>query len=69
MLAVGEYVSRFSYENHHEEFQINVYSQLDLLLKALQERIQAGNEIEDAAAAAIHKEDVMAHFYEHVAQG
>jgi hypothetical protein len=69
VLAVGEYVSRFSYENHHEEFQINVYSQLDLLLKALQERIQAGDTTEDAAAAEIHKENVMTHFFEHVAQG
>lgn len=62
-------MSRFSYENHHEEFQTNVYSHLDLLLKALQERVQAGDIPEDVAAAEIHKEKVMTHFFEHVSQG
>lgn len=47
---------------------MNVYSHLDLLLKELQERIQAGDIPEDAAAAELHKENVMMHFFEHVSQ-
>ena len=69
VLAVGDYVSRFSFESHQEEFQLNVFICLSQLLQALRTKIEEGSGPEDEAAAEIHKDTVMTHFFEHVAQG
>lgn len=62
-------MSRFSFQTHQEEFQLNVYSRLDELLQTLDAKKQEGKGPEDQAAAEIHKETVMTHFFKHVAQG
>lgn len=69
ILAVGAYVSQFSFENYHEEFRVEIYSRLDELLKILRERTQDDDEPEAQAAAEIHKENVMVHFFDHSARG
>ncbi|KAL9047302.1 MAG: hypothetical protein Q9214_000088 [Letrouitia sp. 1 TL-2023] len=69
VLAVGGYVSRFSFKSYQENFQLDVYSRLDELLKTLRSRVQAGPETEVQAAAKIHKDTVMVHFYDHAARG
>ena len=68
VLAIGEYYSRFSFENYQEIFEFDVYSRLDESLKLLHERVQGGGEIEAEAAAEIHKDTVMTHFYKHAQQ-
>jgi predicted acylesterase/phospholipase RssA len=69
VLAVGEYVSRFSFDSHQDEFQLNVYTRLDQLLQLLHAKIEEEQIAEDRAAADIHKETVMTHFFERVANG
>lgn len=69
MLAVGAYVSSFSFESYQQRFQWDVYSRLDELLKTLRSRVQEGSELEAEAAADIHKNTVMVHFYNHSARG
>lgn len=69
ILAVGAYVSQLSFENYHEEFRVEIYSRLDELLKILRERTQDDDEPEAQAAAEIHKENVMVHFFDHSARG
>ena len=65
VLAVGGYVSSFSFEGYQETFRFDVYSQLNESLKELHSKVREGGEIEAQAAAAIHKDTVMMHFYKH----
>lgn len=69
VLAVGEYISRFSFESFRVEFQDLVYTRLDDLLKYLRSRIEEDDQPEAQAAAEIHKDLVMIHFFEHAARG
>jgi hypothetical protein len=64
VLAVGDYVSRFSFEGNHEDFQSAVYVHLEGLLELLRQRIQSGDS-QDAASARIHRDVAMARFYSH----
>ena len=68
VLAVGGYVSSFSFETYREKFQADVYSRFVDLLKRLRSRVQEGGELEPQAAAEIHKDDVMVQFYSHAAR-
>lgn len=68
-MAVGGYVSSFSFETYREKFQADVYSRFDELLKRLRSRVQEGGELEPQAAAEIHKDDIMVQFYSHSARG
>lgn len=61
-------MSRFSFESYQETFQFDVCSRLDESLKLLHLKVQDGGEIEAEAAAEIHKDTVMTHFYEHAEQ-
>ena len=69
VLAVGGYVSSFSFESYRNKFQADVYSRFDELLKRLRSRVQEGGELEPQAAAEIHKDDIMVQFYSHSARG
>ena len=62
-------MSDFAFASYHERFQWDVYAQLDLLLKSLADRVQEGDALESQAAAQIHKDQVMVHFYNHSAKG
>jgi len=62
VFAAGDYVSEFSFENNQDEFHVNVFFRLEFLLEKLAERTNKG-ESQDIAAAEIHRDDVMAHFY------
>ena len=68
VLAVGDYVSRFSFEGYQEIFRFDVYSQLNQSLQELHSKVRVGGEIEAQAAAGIHKDTVMKHFYKHAEQ-
>lgn len=68
MLAVGEYVSRFSFDGYRDTFRFDVYSGLDESLKLLHSKVQEGTEVEAEAAAEIHKDKVMIYFYQHAEQ-
>ena len=69
VLAVGGYVSSFSFNEYCESFQDAVYSRLEELLRRLRSRVQEGGEFEAQAAAEIHREEVLVHFYSHSARG
>ena len=69
VLAVGGYVSSFSFDDYREKFQDGVYLRLEELLKRLRSKVQEGAEFEAQAAAEIHKEEVLMHFYHHSARG
>jgi hypothetical protein len=67
VLAVGDYVSLFSFDNNHEDFQNAVYFYLEELLQHLRQRMRNGDS-QDAASADIHKDLVMARFYSNMAR-
>lgn len=50
-------------------FQNDVYFRLEELLRRLRSRVQEGGELEAQAAAEVHKEGVLVHFYNHSARG
>ncbi|KAF2193812.1 hypothetical protein K469DRAFT_243687 [Zopfia rhizophila CBS 207.26] len=62
VFAAGDYVSDFSFEKNQTEFQNMVYFRLEHLLNLLAIRVNSG-EAEDVAAAELHRDDVMAYFY------
>lgn len=66
--AVGQYVSHFSFDNYRETFNFDVYSYLTESLKILHEKVHETGEPEAEAAAEIHKNSVMKHFYNHTAK-
>ena len=68
VLAVGNYVSRFSFESYQDTFQFDVFSRLNESLKLLHSQVQKAGENEAGAAAELHKNTVMAHFYNHAEQ-
>ena len=68
-MAVGGYVSEFSYSNYREIFQNNIYIRLRELLEALHLRSENQEESEVHAAAEIHKDSVLDHFFKHTARG
>lgn len=69
VLAVGGYVSQFSFERHREEFQQEIYIRLTGLLAELRSRMEHDDRPEAQAAAEIHKDSVMVHFFNHSARG
>lgn len=69
VLAVGEYVSQFSFKNHQLVFQAEIYSRLKELLKLLHSRLENDDESEVQAAAEIHRSTVLDHFFDHTAKG
>ncbi|TKA79397.1 hypothetical protein B0A49_02614 [Cryomyces minteri] len=69
VISVGDYVSRFAFETRIEEFRTNVYFRLEELLEILRDRIQEPGTVEETAAAEIHRDDVMAYFYNHAGRG
>lgn len=69
MLAVGGYVSEFSFERHREEFQEGIYVRLTGLLAKLRSKMKDDDRPEAQAAAEIHKDSVMVHFFNHSARG
>jgi hypothetical protein len=62
VFAVGSYVSDFSFESYHKDFRNNVYLRLEHLLRLLSDSIKKG-EASCAAAARIHRDDVLHTFY------
>ena len=68
VLAVGNYLSQFSFDNYREIFNFDVYSQLTESLKMLHIKVHETGQFEADAAAAIHKDSVMKHFYNHMAE-
>lgn len=66
---MGGYVSSFSFEGYCEVFQNAVYIRLKELLKILHSRVEEDDRSEAQAAAEIHKDKVMAHFFDHAARG
>ena len=68
VLAIGEYISEFSFENSRESFRTSVYCCFQNLHGLLQERLQKG-QLEIIAASEIHRDVVMAHFYQHATRG
>ena len=69
VLAVGGYISSFSFNDYCETFQDDIYWRLEELLRRLRSRVQEGGEFEAQAAAEIHKEEVLVHFNSHSARG
>jgi hypothetical protein len=69
VLAVGEYASQFSFASHQETFQFDVYFRLIELLQMLRVRMQNLKEAERDAAASIHRETVMRHFFARSTRG
>ena len=65
VLAVGEYQSRFSFASFYLDFRLRVYYHLVQLLEKLK-LTDLDNDLEDQAAAQIHKSAVLASFYQHV---
>ena len=65
VLAIGNYVSQFSFKSYHETFQFDVFSRLHESLGLLHTQIQKAGKTEVKAAAELHKDTVMAHFYNH----
>ncbi|KAF9697343.1 hypothetical protein EKO04_005060 [Ascochyta lentis] len=65
IIAVGEYISTWSYETLHEEFIGNSYYRLDELLELLKKKKAHGDD-EMSVAADIDRDDVMTWFYRHV---
>ena len=68
VLAVGSYMSQFSFENYRETFEFDVYSQLTESLEILHTRINDSGEYEVDVASEIHKNTVMKHFYNYTAK-
>lgn len=69
VLAVGGYISQFSFETHQAIFQADIYSRLVELLKILHSRLEIDDESEVQAAANIHQGKVLDHFFHHSARG
>ena len=69
VLAVGGYVSLFSFPNYQEKFQKEIYARLSELLKILHSRTEDEDGSEVQAAAQIHKDTVLDHFFDHTARG
>ena len=69
VLAVGGYMSQFSFENHQAKFQTEIYTRLNELLKILHSRLENDDESEVQAAANIHRSTVLDHFFDHTARG
>ena len=69
VLAVGGYISSFSFGVFRKEFQDLIYTRLDNLLKLLSSRIEEDDQPEAQVAAEIHKDKVMVHFFDHSARG
>lgn len=69
VLAVGSYVSHFSFSNYQEKFQNDIYSRLDELLNLLHSRLKNDDESEVQAAAEIHKGTVLDYFFNHTSRG
>lgn len=67
VIAIGEYSTRWSFEDLLEGFRCNSYYRLQELLVRLKEKTAPGDD-ETEVAAAIHKDDVMAWFYRHVSR-
>ncbi|KAL8689851.1 MAG: hypothetical protein Q9218_004571 [Villophora microphyllina] len=65
VLAVGNYMSHFSFENYRETFAFDVYSQLRESLSLLHEKMHDSREMEANVAAEIHASTVMKHFHLH----
>jgi len=68
VLAVGNYICRFSFEKYRETFNFDVYSQLTESLKMLHTKVHNSGEPEADAAAEIHRDSVLKHFYNHTAK-
>lgn len=62
LFAVGGYESEFSFESYHRDFRKHVYVRLEYLLRLLSDSIKKG-EAPSFAAARIHRDDVLSHFY------
>ena len=62
-------MSQFSFASHQEAFQFDVYFRLIELLHMLRMRTQDLKEVERVAAASIHRETVMHHFFAHSTRG
>jgi hypothetical protein len=62
VFATGDYVSDFSFQSSHDEFESNVFFRLKELWERLHSRVKDG-ESESEVAAQIHLHDVMPHFY------
>ena len=65
VLAVGEYMSDFSFTEHQKAFQYDVFVRLDQLLHLLQYCQQTKQTSEEQAATEIHLHTVMRNFYGH----
>ncbi|KAI4204204.1 MAG: hypothetical protein LQ350_001395 [Teloschistes chrysophthalmus] len=65
VLAVGNYMSHFSFENYRETFAFDVYSQLSESLTLLHLKMHDSREMEANVAAEIHASTVMKHFHLH----
>lgn len=68
VIAVGNYESQFSFENYRDDFEVNVYVHFWELLEMLHTSICDSGKSEGEAAAEIHKNSVMKHFYNHTAK-
>ena len=62
VFAVGDYVSKFTFESYQVDFHASVYSHLHHYMELLQQRIQVGDSQEDAAKS-IHREITLPKFY------
>ena len=69
VLADGEYESNFTFAGYQEEFRGNVYAHFDELYQILRERVVEGDVNEEDAAAEIHRDKIMAHFFEQASRG
>ena len=69
MLAVGGYVSDFSFESYRNRFQLDVYWRFQELLGTLRSKFLESGELEAQAATDIHKDQVMVRFYNRSAKG
>ncbi|KAL8726779.1 MAG: hypothetical protein Q9181_005928 [Wetmoreana brouardii] len=65
VLAVGDYNSRFSFENYRKIFEFDVYSQLTESLGILRTKMHDSRDSEANVAAEIHASTVMKPFHNH----
>ncbi|KAH7122438.1 hypothetical protein B0J11DRAFT_437907 [Dendryphion nanum] len=65
VIADGLYQSRWTFETLQNEFTCNSYFRLEELLELLQQKQRLGV-LNKHIAAEIHRDDVMAYFYNHV---
>lgn len=65
VLAVGNYISQFSFKKYRETFAFDVYSALTESLWILHTRVNNSRESEARVAAEIHADSVMKHFHHH----